>query len=193
MLSNSRLEYYLMRLENAVGTDGKAVSLRDMCYVELYNAYEFTTTSKPKRKHTRTRAKTDLYIYPRATRKVHRMWVKRPSAGEDYYLRLLLGNTPSVVVPVANATDALSNDEVLSWAWNTFRGSGCNSFQARVDKLGLLTGENEYIECFTEAITGDELVTGKQARQLFVTVVFEGASSILLWISMRALCEAEAK
>jgi hypothetical protein len=47
--------------------------------------------------------------------------------------------------------------------------------------LGLLTGDNEYVECFTEAITGDAQVTGRHARQLFVTVIFEGASSIDLW------------
>jgi hypothetical protein len=181
VLSNSKLEYYLMRPAEALDKRGNPVSLCEMSYLELYNEYEFVTTSRPKKKHTRTRAITDLFIYPRATAKVHRMWVKRPSAGEDFYLRLLLANKPSTVVPMEIKNSAINNDEVLRWAWNKFRGEGFHSFQERVSALGLLTGDNEYVECFTEAITGDAQVTGRHARQLFVTVVFEGASSIDLW------------
>jgi hypothetical protein len=182
VLSNSKLEQYLMRPAFHLNKKKKKIELHAMLYVDLYNAYDFVTQCTNRKPHN-TQAITDLHIYERTGRKIHRMWVKRPSAGEDYYLRLLLGNFPSPIVPdhIVDEVRLLGNgnDGVLQWAWNALK-HGCDSFQERARQGGLLADQNEYTQCFTDAIRV-QMITGRHARQLFVTVIFEGASSVVLW------------
>ena len=120
-------------------------------------------------------AKTNMYIKARQQVKVHRMWVKRPKSGEDFYIRLILANFPSPIVGESVVRDALDNDTILKSAWAGLRG-GCDTFQQRALELGLLSEKNEYEQCFEEAVQ-DEWMTGRAARQLFVTCIAEGASS----------------
>ena len=171
----SKLEQYLLRPAIALNKRGVETNLTNIKYVDLYDRFDFTTTSKPSARDRPARAKTNMYIKARQQVKVHRMWVKRPKSGEDFYIRLILANFPSPIVGESVVRDALDNDTILKSAWAGLRG-GCDTFQQRALELGLLSEKNEYEQCFEEAVQ-DEWMTGRAARQLFVTCIAEGASS----------------
>ena len=85
--------------------------------------------------------------------KIGRMYYVHPTAGELYYLRMLL----MIVKGAKNYADI-----------RTFENKVYDTFQEACEARGLLEGDHEWILLFDEAIVS---ASAYQLRQLFVTVV----------------------
>jgi hypothetical protein len=92
---------------------------------------------------------------PRLAResKIGRLYYVHPSAGERYYLRMLL-----LTVKGACSYEAL----------RTFNNNVYPSFKEACQACGLLGDDNEWLHAFEEAATW---ATALQLRQLFVTIL----------------------
>jgi hypothetical protein len=84
---------------------------------------------------------------------ISRIYYVGPNAGEKYYLRMLL-----YVVPRPTSFDSLK----------TVDGVVLDTFQMACSARGLLENDEEWDQCLTEAAL---IQTGKQLRQLFVTIL----------------------
>jgi hypothetical protein len=97
---------------------------------------------------------SDRYWWKRAPcAKIGRMYYVHPTAGELYYLRILL----MIVKGATNYADV-----------RTFDGRVYNTYREACEARGLLESDNEWILLFDEAIVS---ASANQLRHLFVTVV----------------------
>lgn len=94
--------------------------------------------------------------------RICRMFWVAPNQGEQFYLRILLGNFP-----------CRGYDDLL-----LLGGPGCSTFQEAARAQGLLNDEEEYAESLVEAHT---FMTGYRLRQQFVMLVYVGAPAAILW------------
>ena len=177
LLKKTPLEKYLLRPREALDKSGRMVDVASMTYVDFYNSFDFVERHK-EGKTVHAMSFSDLYVKARDKLKVHRMHVKTPRAGEVYYIRRLLSDIPSPVLRVEDRNDARNDRELLQRAWSMYR-SPEETFQAAALAKGLLAGNNEYEQMFADALE-ESWTHGRVARQLFVAVVLEGASSVNL-------------
>ena len=99
-----------------------------------------------------------IYMHPRNRGEmICRMTVMYPSAGEPYYLRLLLQRTSP-----RNFVDA-----------RTVEGTILPKYQAACQALGLLDQQNEHELCFEEAVR-ERCLDAAQLRSLFVILTVDG-------------------
>ena len=93
------------------------------------------------------------------------MYYTPPTAGEHFYLRLLL-----------TAVKGPTSYEHL----RTFQGNVAPSFREACLAWGILENDQEWQQCLEEA---KSMATGHQLRQLFVTILHDCAPSdpVLLW------------
>jgi hypothetical protein len=93
---------------------------------------------------------------PAAT--VGRMYWVPPSAGERYYLRLLLQHVPG----------ATSFEDLRTTNRNTPNAVLHPSFKEAAIAMGLLEDDAEWERCLTEA---SSVATGRQLRELFASIL----------------------
>ncbi|XP_055352117.1 uncharacterized protein LOC129598304 [Paramacrobiotus metropolitanus] len=97
------------------------------------------------------------YVYPRKTVHVPRLALKRPQAGDVWYLRLLLKHVP-----------CRSFEEL-----KTVEGRVCESSAEAATKLGLFNDSTESKLCMEEAVA--QFCIPCQLRILFFLLITEGA------------------
>jgi hypothetical protein len=118
----------------------KHEAARDLTYCDFPKKWTWVASDRLWRK----RASCD---------KIGRMYYVHPTAGELYYLRMLL----LIVKGATNYADIRS-----------FNGKVYNTFRETCEARGLLESDNEWSLLFDEAIVS---ASSRQLRQLFVTVV----------------------
>ena len=120
---------------------------QDLLYQDFPTKYTFNQKT-----HRWTKRKT-------ATIAIGRMYFVPPSAGERYFLRLLL----TAVRGPKSYEDLRTSDDILH-----------PTFQAACIARGLLTDDRDWVICFEEATIWQ---TGKQLRVLFSTALVFGCVS----------------
>lgn len=95
---------------------------------------------------------------------VARMYMMYPNRGEIYYLRLILLSCK----PISFADAKTVGSDV------------CVSYQAAAMLQGLLDVENEWLQCFQEAVN-EAFYSPHQLRSLFVTLAMDGAGAVQIF------------
>ena len=110
-------------------------------------------------------------VYARQSRRVFRMYVLRPGAGERYYLRMMLSHLPAA--PLNERDCSAHQDQRIQDAWKAYRsgpdGEHVDSFQQAAHAHGIAGGAAEAIQCFEELANSRHGDKGRMLRQLFVT------------------------
>ena len=152
----SKLERYFLRPEGE--------EFDNLTYLQYFENYMITATRPSASLTQNTTVYEDLagttnphYVYKRQWRHVARMDMKRPGAGEVYFLRILLDHYLA-----RSYADLKTVDEVLY-----------GSFAHAAVALGLAETDGEGQQCIEEAIKN--LRSPGELRSLFVLLINEGS------------------
>ena len=109
-----------------------------------------------------TQAPQRYYVRKRRSERVVRLWRRQPSDGEVYFLRRLLG-----------CTAARSFKDLLTCHGTTGAPVVCTSFREACARRGIVDYASEHRAVLDNAVRFE--ATPQELRELFVTVVLEGA------------------